>query len=192
MLHRAGLSKLLNAISRAGKITVPVAIDPAKTIYRIDLRDYLLTAEDWEQHIARGYPYALRGIDGRAEADIEKYTHSRVGYLRADWFVFAASQPPLYHELLHLPATEQELEKMQGVDTLANLRAGRALRAGFRQSGVSQGNRLIERHEATTGMYWKSYDFTPLVRTGHDDLFRSPLGPVGAGLTKNKGNYSGC
>jgi len=185
-IYRAGLSKLLNAISRAGKITVPVAIDPAKTIYRIDLRDYLLTAEDWEQHIARGYPYALRGIDGRAEADIEKYTHSRVGYLRADWFVFAASQPPLYHELLHLPATEQELEKMQGVDTLANLRAGRALRAGFRQSGVSQGNRLIERHEATTGMYWKSYDFTPLVRTGHDDLFRSPLGPVGAGLTKNK------
>ena len=105
--------------------------------------------------------------------------------MRADWFAFAASQPPLYHDLLKLPKTEQGLEEQEGVDTKANLRAGRALRAGFRQSGVSQGNRLIERHESKNGMYWKSYDFTPLKRDGGHDLFRSPLGPVGAGLTKN-------
>lgn len=184
-IYRAALSKLLNSISRAGRITVPVAIDAAKTIYRIDLRDYALIARDWEDYVVRGYPYALRGIDSRSEDDIARYTHSSAAYVRADWFAFAASQPPLYHDLLHLPQTEHALEEQEGVDTIANLRAGRAIRAGFRQSGVSQGNRSIERHESKNGMYWKSYDFTPLVRTGGHDLFRSPLGPVGAGLTKN-------
>ena len=185
-IYRAALGKLLNSISRAGRIVVPTAVDSAKTIYRIDLRDYALTPADWEDHIVKGYPYALRGIDSRSEDDISKYSHSASAYVRADWFAFAASQPPLYHDLLKLPKTEQDLEKQQGVDTVANLQKGRALRAGFRQSGVSQGARLLERHESVNGMYWKSYDFTPLVRLEGHDLFRSPLGPVGAGLTKNK------
>jgi len=184
-IYRAAIGKLLNSVSRGGSIVAPVAVDETGTIYRLDLRDYGWSRDEWES-IVHGYPYALRGIDARDEREIEKLSGSKSASMRADWFVFAVSQPPFYHDLLHLPKTEQELEKQQQVDTLANLRAGLALRAGFRLSGVSQGNRLIERHEAGTGMYWKSYDFTPLVRTGGHDLFRSPLGPVGAGLTKNK------
>ena len=184
-IYRAAVSKLLNSLSRGGRIVVPKAVDAARTIYRIDLRDYGWTAKDWENYVVRGYPYGLRGVDGRSEQDLAKATGSGMAVVRADWFVFAASQPPLYHDLLRLPATEQELERQLGLDTQANLKAGRAVRAGFRLSGVSQGNRLIERHEAGAGMYWKSYDFTPLQRTGGHDLFRSPLGPVGAGLTSN-------
>lgn len=184
-VYRAALGKLLNSVSRGGRIVAPVPVDEARFLYRLDLRDYGWSRDEWETIIVRGYPYGLRGIDARDEREIEKLSGSKSAWVRADWFVFAVSQPPFYHDLLHLPKTEQELEKKQGVDTLANLREGRALRAGFRLSGVSQGNRLIERHEAGEGMYWKSYDFTPLVRTGGHDLFRSPLGPVGAGLTKN-------
>lgn len=185
-VYRAALGKLLNSVSRGGRIVAPVAVNETKTIYRLDLRDYGWSSEEWDTIVVQGYPYALRGIDARDEREIEKLSGSKSAWMRADWFVFAVSQPPFYHDLLHLPKTEQELEKQQQVDTVANLPAGRALRAGFRLSGVSQGNRLIERHEAGTGMYWKSYDFTPLVRTGGHDLFRSPLGPVGAGLTNNK------
>jgi hypothetical protein len=185
-IYRAAVSKLLNSVSRAGRIVVPKAVDAARTIYRIDLRDYGWDAKEWEPYVVRGYPYALRGVDGRAERDIQEATGSESAWVRADWFVFAASQPPLYHDLLRLPGSERDLERQIGVDTQANLRSGRAVRAGFRESGVSQGNRLVERHEAGTGMYWKSYDFTPLERNGGHDLFRSPLGPVGAGLTPNK------
>jgi hypothetical protein len=184
-IYRAAVSKLLNSLSRGGRIVTPKAVDAAWTIYRIDLRDYGWTAKDWENYVVRGYPYGLRGVDVRSEKDLAKATGSGMAWVRADWFVFAASQPPLYHDLLRLPATEQELERQLGVDTQANLKTGRAVRAGFRLSGVSHGNRLIERHEAGAGMYWKSYDFTPLQRTGGHDLFRSPLGPVGAGLTSN-------
>jgi len=185
--YRAALGKLLNSLSHEGQITVPVAVDAGKTIFRFDLRDYGWTQEEWEKYVVAGYPYALRGVDGKSERDIAEATHSQSAWVRADWFAFAASQPPLYNQLLRLPDNDRDLEMLLGVDVIANLQNRRAIRAGFRESGVSQGNRMIERHELGRypGAYWKSYDFTPLVRNGQHDLFRSPLGPVGAGLTPN-------
>jgi hypothetical protein len=186
--YRAAISKLLNSLSHEGRITVPTTVDAGGTIYRFDLRDYGWTADEWEKYVVSVYPYALRGVDARLEADIATATHSKSAWVRADWFTFAASQPPLYNQLLRLPDNDRDLEKQLGIDVTANLQSARALRAGFRESGVSQGNRMIERHELGRypGAYWKSYDFTPLVRNGQHDLFRSPLGPIGAGLTQNK------
>src|SRR5262249_28963206 len=56
------------------------------------------------------------------------------------------------------------------------------VRAGFNGSGVANNNRLIERHEASYGAYWKSYDFAPLDGPDRDfrDLFQHPLGPAPA------------
>lgn len=186
--YRAAISKLLNSLSHEGQIRVPVPIDAEKTIYRFDLRDYGWTRQEWERFVVRGYPYALRGFDARREQEIAKATHSTAAWMRADWFVFTASQPPLYNQLLRLPDNDRELEKQLGIDVVGNLHNRRAIRAGFRESGVSQGNRMIERHEIGSypGAYWKSYDFSPLELHGKHDLFRSPLGPVGAGLTPNK------
>lgn len=186
--YRAAISKLLNSLSHEGQITVPVAVDAGRTIYRFDLRDYGWTQEEWEKHVVSGYPYALRGVDGKRERDIAAATHSKSAWVRADWFAFAASQPPLYNQLLRLPDNDRDLEKLLGVDMIHNLQNRRAIRVGFRESGVSQGNRMIERHELGRypGAYWKSYDFSPLNHNGQHDIFRSPLGPVGAGLTPNK------
>ncbi|HRQ87913.1 MAG TPA: DUF4384 domain-containing protein [Bacteroidia bacterium] len=186
--YRAAIGKLANSLSHEGAIHAPVAVDPGRTIFRLDIRSYGWTAEEWEEHIVAFYPYGLRGFDARSENEIEELTGSKAAWVRADWFVFAASQPPLYNRLLRLPGDDRELERSLGVELTENLRRGRALRAGFRESGVSQGNRLIERHELGKypGAYWKSYDFSPLVREVGHDLFRSPLGPPDAGLTKNK------
>lgn len=185
--YRAAVSKLLNSLSHEGQIRVPTAIDAGKTIYRFDLRDYGWTQAEWEEHVVGGYPYALRGFDARRENDIAEATQTQAAWIRADWFAFAATQPPLYNQLLRLPNNDRDLEKELGVDVTGDLQSGRALRAGFRESGVSQGNRMIERHELGRypGAYWKSYDFSPLQRNGQHDLFRSPLGPKGAGLTSN-------
>ena len=55
----------------------------------------------------------------------------------------------------------------------------RSRRSGpaFNGSGVSQNNRLIERHKSPYGSYWKSYDFGG--NTGRQNLFEHPLGPGG-------------
>src|SRR5262249_14254475 len=87
-----------------------------------------------------------------------------------------ASRPPLYHDLLQLPATDRELERLLRVDVVADLEQQSAVRAGFNGSGVSRNNRLIERHEAAYRAYWRSYDFSD--NTQRQNLFEPPLGPV--------------
>ncbi len=187
LAYRAGVSKLVNSLSRAPQIIVPEPIDPEAVVLRIDLRHYGWTRSDWELLVA-GYPFALEGVNGRQERAIARMSQSGRAWLRADWFAFAASQSPLYHDLLKLPRTEQALERQLGVDTLENLRDLEAIRAGFLVSGVSNANRLIERHvlPGYQGAYWKSYDFSPLRARLTDFLMNAPLGPFSAGLTQNR------
>ncbi|HEY7423356.1 MAG TPA: protein kinase [Gemmataceae bacterium] len=161
--YRNGVAKLLNSLSWRRDILVPVAVDSVKTILRIDLRDYLWTEEQWDALLAE-YPYGPKGGAAR-----------RLPMVRGDWFVTTAARPPLYHQLLGLPDREAELEKLLHVNVEANIRAERVARAGFRDSGVSHYNRLIERHESSYGAYWKSYDFAGT--EGANDIFARPLGP---------------
>ncbi|MCY3722823.1 MAG: leucine-rich repeat domain-containing protein [Candidatus Poribacteria bacterium] len=75
-----------------------------------------------------------------------------------------------------LPETDRELETRLEVNVVENLRnaAGRRVwRAGFNDSGVSNHNRVVERHESRYGAYWKSYDFAGSVGTQH--IFTHPL-----------------
>jgi tetratricopeptide (TPR) repeat protein len=101
-----------------------------------------------------------------------------VAYVRADWFVFAASRPPLYHDVLQLPKTDVELERALKVDVEKDIEEQRVARAAFNGSGVSRNNRMIERHRSPYGAYWKSYDFA--TNTGRQNLFAHPIGPGGA------------
>lgn len=192
--HRAAVSKLMNSLSMNAKITRPTAIDEEETIYRVDLRDYQWYPEDWEE-VVHYYPYGIRGIDRQKEELIERYTGAKMAYLRADWFTFAAAQPPLYddvmYRLLGIQSDSDDdnvlemLEDALGVDRIGNLQEGQAMRAGFQFSGVSEANRLIERHELGThqGAYWVSYDFTPLSPKRTQELKLAPLGPMDASLT---------
>ena len=44
--------------------------------------------------------------------------------------VAAAARPPLYHDLLRLPATELELQQLLRIDVAQNIRQERIARAG--------------------------------------------------------------
>ncbi len=171
--YRVGLSKLLNSLSWNRKITKPVPIDPAQTIFRIDLRDFDWDEREWDA-ILHANPYGVAYKEAAA-TKVSAYTQTNLPFVRADWFVFAASRPPLYHDLLRLPTNVGELEKKLEIDVLKNIKSERVWRAGFNGSKVSQNNRLIERHQSPHGAYWKSYDFSANV--GRKDLFKHPLGP---------------
>jgi tetratricopeptide (TPR) repeat protein len=170
---RHGLSKLINSLSWGRHVVVPQPIDPAKTIMRIDLRDFGWNEQTWETLLERNpYGIAMSSADARACVDA---TGCKLPYLRADWFVAVASRPPLYHDILQLPRAENELLKLLRLDLAENIRQERVARAGFNGSGVSRNNRLIERHEAGNTVYWKSYDFGN--NTGKSNLFAHPIGP---------------
>jgi len=178
--HLAAISKLVNSLSWEFDIVLPTRVDEAGTVLRIDLRKLGWSSDQWNSVIAK-YPYGTKP-HGTADQRINRIAAkvmadlgTEIGIVRADWFVATASRPPLYDLFLELPNTAGELETKLGVDFGRNFTERRVQRAGFTTSGVSRGNRLVERHPSRFGYYWKSYDF----RDGGDrvNLFRFPLGP---------------
>ncbi|RKU19258.1 hypothetical protein C6500_11200 [Candidatus Poribacteria bacterium] len=181
--YQRALSKLVNSLSWGREVIKPQPIDAEETIFYIDLRDY-----EWEigtnrwTLIEQVYPY-------RIEFDVPIQTSLRekliglredmnceVPFVHVDWFIATASLPPLYHDILDLPQTVQALETRLEVNVVENIRnaAGRRVwRAGFNDSGVSNHNRVVERHVSRYGAYWKSYDFAGSV--GTQNIFTHPL-----------------
>jgi serine/threonine-protein kinase len=180
-LYRAALSKLINSLSWEEAMVLPAPVDREGTIYAVDLRRLSWDRDLWQQVLAV-YPYGLTydlDPDDRVR-DLANEVASLAGtplpYLRADWFVANASRPPLYHTLLRLPDSAADLERILDVDLGRNFETNHLVRAGFAKSNVSNNNRMVERHEARYGAYWRSYDFKSNVRTSN--LFKFPLGPV--------------
>jgi len=180
--YRKALYKLVNSLSWGVEVTNPQPIDPQGTIFYIDLRHYEWDVNNGWGQIEAAYPYhipfdaptqsalkaQLRRLQTEMKADIPA--------IHADWFVAQASLPPLYHDLLSLPLTDRELETRLEVDVIRNLTNApgvRVWRAGTNNSGVSNNNRVIERHTSRYGAYWKSYDFAGSV--GTQNIFTHPL-----------------
>jgi len=182
---RAALSKLINSLSWHREITPIASIDSARTIFRIDLRDYNWTAATWNLLLAI-YPYGIRSADSRV---IDQLSGCPLPYVRADWFVANASIPPLYHDILGLPRTVRELERILGVETARGLEEEKnVVRAGLRSSAVSQNNRVLERHISPHGAYWKSFDFRS--NLDNQNIFKDPLrlNPAGGEIIFNLPN----
>ena len=164
--YRKALYKLVNSLSWGVTVTNPKAIDPQGTIFYIDLRHYEWDVNNAWTQIEAEYPYhvpfdaptqtALKAQLGRLQGEMK----ADIPAVHVDWFVAQASLPPLYHDLLSLPLTDRELETRLEVDVLRNLQNApgvRVWRAGTNNSGVSNNNRVIERHTSRYGAYWKSY-----------------------------------
>jgi hypothetical protein len=181
-VHRAALAKLINSLSWHREVTSPVSIDEAQTLFRIDLRDYNWTAATWNL-ILSVYPYGVRTPESETVA---RLSGAAIAYVRADWFLGTGSVPPLYHELLGLPGNVRELEKLLGIDAARDIEEEKNVaRAGIRASGVSQNNRVLERHVSPYGAYWKSFDFTD--NLDEQNIFRDPLrlNPAGGEIIFN-------
>ena len=181
--YQRALSKLVNSLSWGREVIKPQPIDPKETIFYIDLRDY-----EWELGTNRWtlieteYPYKVE-FNAPTQTNLREKLISlqeemacEVPFIHVDWFLATASLPPLYHDILGLPETDRELEARLEVNVVENLRNAariRVWRAGFNDSGVSNHNRVVERHKSRYGAYWKSYDFAGSV--GTQNIFTHPL-----------------
>ena len=162
---------------------------PQILIFRVDLREYRWDTNNAWSYILANYPYGglfleekLRDLNAQISGLLGFHQKSEIAYLRADWLISEATRPPLYHEILQIPETAQELENSLGVkrwDKAPNTfyqPEFKFMRAGFSVSGVSTHNRMVERHETIgRGGYWISYDFK--ASEGLGNLFQFPLGP---------------
>lgn len=174
-VYRQAVVKLLNSLSQNSDVVRLETVDPARSIIRFHLADLKWTEKDWNT-VLSSYPYGVKP-DTQLFTFLQTTTNTKLPYVRGDWFAFAASRPALYHTLLKLPKTFGGLQKSLGLDIEANLKNFLAHRAGFQKSGVSQNNRLIERHTISSGVFWTSYDFAG--NRKKQSLFEHPLGPTG-------------
>jgi Domain of unknown function (DUF4384) len=177
-VYRAGAIRLLNSLSTSSDVITMAdsLVGEDKLLVRFNLDDLNWTPELWEEIISH-YPYGFRPFDSQFDS-LSQTTHTAIPYVRADWLAFFGARPSLYNTILNLPGTFQELEHNIGLDTFSNIRKYIAKRAGFKVSGVSANNRLIERHPISTGYFWTSYDFGGTVTK--QNLLEFPLGPIGA------------
>lgn len=203
ILH-AALNKFINSVS-LGNSVVPVSpvAGTNGALVRIDLRDYEWNVDQWEslttgafnESVAQAdfsprawdtllrttsniYPYAISPHSDPMLDALAKGVGDQVPIIRADWFTRFASESPYYDVLLQLPNHIQRIERRLNVDVQSNIFNQRVIRAGFDQgeSGVSDNNRMLERHElANGGYYWKSYDFA--TSDGLGSLLAHPDGP---------------
>ncbi len=181
--YRRALSKLVNSLSWGREVIPPQPIDPAETIFYIDLRDYEweIGSNRWTQIEAK-YPYHIdfnAPSQKRQQETLKRLRQTmdcEVPFIHVDWFLATASLPPLYHDILDLPKTDRELESRLEVNVAENIRNApgkRVWRAGLNDSRVSKNNRVVERHASRYGAYWKSYDFAGSV--GSQNIFTHPL-----------------
>jgi hypothetical protein len=174
--YRNAIRKLLNSLSRKPKLALIKSVGSGQTLLRFNLRD-IGWSNKWD-YLVQHYPYGVEYAGSNAQL-LRSAGGSPLVYLRADWFAFAATQPTNYYFLLDVPQTAQALEQSLGIGVAANITGGQAIRAaiGPGHSGISDHNRLVERHEIDLydGSYWKSYDFAS--DTGNQSLLERPLGP---------------
>jgi len=190
ILYRAALSKAINSLSWKPRIVLPEPVKGTEyTVCWVDIRDL-----DWDrgnlwQKVMAADRYGLtygnhkdRELT-RIDDKISDLTHCERPYVRADWFINTATRPPLYHWLAQIPPFAYDLEKKLGVDVRRDFERNRLWRAGFDKSFISAQNRMIERHDALYGAYWKSYDFKQNKK--NSKLATYPLGPVFEGNPYN-------
>lgn len=177
-LYRAGFHKLINSLSLGSALVIPDTVEDTKELLvRVDIRDLEWDQDKWDKLVGE-YPFGYDPDDDTVLRALADATDTDLPVMRIDWFMANAPRPALYHALLELPENIAGLEKRMGVDVDNNIKRGRVVRAAFNEgeSGVSDHNRMLERHDTPQGgYYWKSYDFAG--SQGEQSLKRHPHGP---------------
>jgi hypothetical protein len=179
-LWQDALVKALNHLSWEPKPVRVAPIDPPlDTIFRFDERDLGWNLKPFEQTdggdpkaepkssavdlydlVLLEYPFATSPSRFDGNPTLAEYVRKAglvqpVLYLRGDWLVSTATQPPLYADMLRLPRV------LTGPDGLeARIQAaGPPARATFLPSKMNNGPQLVERRDAAgLGAYWRTFD----------------------------------
>jgi len=181
-VHRSTMNLLVNSLSRGSQLVKPEPLSGAPNVYRINLRDYRWTPQQWENLVV-DYPFQVTykadsvvfKRDEKSADDLREATGTKVPFVFMEWFADRALSAPIYYDLLDFPETLEALGEQVDVDVEADIADRRIARAGLDSSGFAQRNRMLERHEriGNLGTFWLSYDF--LSNLGFEDIFSHPF-----------------
>lgn len=201
-LQRDALAKTVNHLTYARDPVMIEAVDgDTATVFAVDIRKLGWHHESLKAVGSHGkmlpslnnydmllleYPYAIAYEDSdtyeKLKAEFMGPTQMvrQIAYMRIDWFCSVATQPPLYHDIMHMPSHVQDLEReIVGINADAELTHRNVARGAVILSGVSRNNRAAERYVSPHGAYWKSIDYA--TNKGDENIFRDPINLHGVG-----------
>lgn len=153
--YRQAIVRLFNSLSwKAAPIAVP-AVDPARTLFKINLDDLGWLPEHWER-IVRSGGSAL-GLMPPLPQAVRKAYGTETPVARAGWFAQTVLTSPLYYEVLGLPGTGLEILKILHVAPSAEAARGADLRATLERPAFSLQPSQIERRQSRYGPVWQAY-----------------------------------
>jgi Domain of unknown function (DUF4384) len=172
--YAAALNKLMNSLSWATDPVKLTPLDAAGTVLSFRLSDFRWDTARWAL-IEKAYPPALVHA---VATDVLTTAGSKAVIVNGDWLAATAGETPLYYDLLGIPQKLSDLAQMNGTKLDADIRGGSVRRIAVRESAITRGNRLIERHPGGRAELWLVYDFA--TSTGAQNVFEHPLGPKSA------------
>lgn len=153
--YRQAIAKLVNSLSwKPGLVPLP-PVDDAATLFRIDLDDLGWLPEHWERIMRSGSDPL--GLTPPLPVEVRLPFATTIPIARADWFADTVLRAPLYYEVLGLPGTGPEIQKVLQVDQAQLLRNGGILRGAAKPSQFSVLPSLVERFATRTGGLWTGY-----------------------------------
>jgi serine/threonine-protein kinase len=209
--QRYALFKGINSVSTDTNVHEPEAIDDAKLIYRIDIRDYgwdrPIDLEDddvvdfddaWLAILDGVGNYAIE-FQGDEADDLKADAQVNVPFLPVNAFIQFTEQNDLYYALINARNNLFDFEReVLLIDTVAEIDDNNLMRAGFSNSGVSKQDRVLNRFDSgiqSGYSYWISFDFDGGNGNGgvngvsngfeqnvaNESIFQDPLGFAFAG-----------
>ena len=183
--YRQGIDKGLNFVSVERELTrlTPVG---NQGIYRLDIRDYGITREQW-QLITDNDPFAFESFTDRGEL-IKDLTQFDKPWVHAANFLNIVHNNDVYYDVLEIPALLTDfLANTVGVnlqDEFDNIEEELFLVGLFDSPIALQKNRMLLRAQGRDGIFWSTYDTVVEDQVSRaKNLFENPF-PLEAGSAR--------
>lgn len=177
----------LNLLSNRNFIESIRPVDPSKSIWAVDLRDFWGSKglQNWRlienQAVIKIVSQTVRF------KNLQFLTQKRIPIMHAKIFLETAFKASVYYQLTDIPQLENDFWNLQGIDRQRDFdqRDREIFMAGFQESLIAPDhNRVVRRMEGNNGACWNTYDVDALAVVPENNFFQFPF-PVEArsGLT---------
>lgn len=175
-LAEQAIRKSLVSTTLERRIYEPVPIDKEKTIWRLDLEELGINAQ--ERKLIEGEEPINIVDESGAGSLVRLLAKSNQPWFHAENWIDTTNKANVYYDLLDIPTQFGQFVQQLGVNFSGDLQNGDALLVGFNGSRISanaQSNRLVGRFESRDGFFHISFD--PLAQNGvaARNLFNNPL-----------------
>jgi hypothetical protein len=154
--YRQAIVRVVNSLSwKTAPVAVP-PVDPAQTLFKIDLDDLGWLPGHWERIMQSGTDPL--GLTAPPPGDLRQAYGSEYLVVRADWFARAVLSAPLYDQVLGLPATERELFALLGA---AGEPSGTATSATVAPPWHAEQPGVVVRRPSLIGPVWQLFHWRP-------------------------------